>query len=120
MFEKSYIYLLHDGYFRYKIGITENMPQRLREIRRSMPKHHIRKVLALRVYGARVFEGYLHLFYAILRCPHRRGSGKTEWFWFVFPFTPILQMTIYYLIQRFFLFFVSVTAVVLFLYFMKG
>lgn len=120
MFDKSYIYVLNDGYFRYKIGITDKPKQRLKEIRRSMPKHRIRKILSVKIYGARVLEQYLHLFYAFFRSPHKKGSGKTEWFKFIFPVTPILQILLVYIVQRFFFLILGVLGTVLTLYFLKG
>ncbi len=94
-----YIYILHDGYFRYKIGISFDVEKRVEEIRSSMNGYRISKRFALRLQNAQLLETWLHLFYRPLRQPHKRGSGKTEWFFFIFPFTPIIQILLFWILE---------------------
>lgn len=94
-----YIYILHDGYFRYKIGISFDVEKRVEEIQSSMRKYKVSKRFALKLQNAKLLEAWLHLFYKPLRRPHKLGSGKTEWFFFIFPFTPILQILIFWILE---------------------
>jgi hypothetical protein len=94
-----YIYVLGNwNYpFRYKIGIARNVKQRKAGIDRSM-SGHIYDLFWIKVIFAMRIEQFMHWFYSPLSA-RMKGSGKTEWFWMIFPVTPILFLLFVWLIQ---------------------
>ena len=95
MFRKldyRYIYVLGNwAYpFRYKIGIAHDVKKRKDGIDKSM-RGRIYDLFWIKVMFAMRIEQFLHWFYAPLSA-RMKGSGKTEWFWMIFPVTPILLL----------------------------
>jgi T5orf172 domain len=102
MFKKldyRYIYVLGNwAYpFRYKIGIARNVDKRKAGIDRSM-SGHIYDIFWIKVLFAMRIEQLLHSIYRPLSA-RMSGSGKTEWFWMLFPVTPILLLCAIFLLQ---------------------
>jgi hypothetical protein len=102
MFKKldyRYIYVLGNwSYpFRYKIGIARNVDKRKAGINRSM-NGRIYDIFWIKVLFAMRIEQFLHWIYSPLSA-RMSGSGKTEWFWMLFPVTPILLLCILFLLQ---------------------
>lgn len=91
------IYLLRDRHT--KIGITDNLGQRLREIRRDSPRARVFMCFSF-IYKrktVRKIEAALHRRYDHLRRP-RSGSGGTEWF-AVYPLRPAFWLLLAWLRQ---------------------
>lgn len=101
-----YIYILFSPRypFRYKIGIAYNVQKRISEINKTM-QGTTYEIFSIRIHFAEFFEGCFHVLYFFLNAKmSKKYSGYTEWFWFVFPFTPIILLWCLFLIQRFFVF----------------
>ncbi len=98
-FDYRYIYVLGNwAYpFRYKIGIARNVEKRKAGIDRSM-SGGIYDLFWIKVIYAQKIEHFLHGVYSPLSAK-MKGSGKTEWFWMIFPVTPILLLILIWLIQ---------------------
>jgi hypothetical protein len=94
-----YIYVLGNwAYpFRYKIGIARDVDKRKANIDKSMTGH-IYDLFWIKVIYAQRIEQLLHGLYSPLSAK-MRGSGKTEWFWMIFPVTPILLLILIWAIQ---------------------
>ncbi|MEO0044701.1 MAG: hypothetical protein RL329_4150 [Bacteroidota bacterium] len=94
-----FIYILGSTHywFRYKIGIAKDLQVRQRGISSTI-RGEVYEIWALKVCFARKIEGTFHLIYSPFHAK-MRGSGKTEWFWMVFPITPILLLTAVWVIQ---------------------
>jgi T5orf172 domain len=94
-----YIYVLGNwAYpFRYKIGIAKSVEKRKAGIDRSQ-RGKIYDLFWIKVLFAHQIEGFLHWLYAPLNA-RMSGSGHTEWFWMIFPFTPILLLIIVWALQ---------------------
>ena len=89
-----YIYLLASRrkWFRYKIGITRNIPQRFAEIRRNEP---FAPLLVVPLLLAPNYEIWLKRRFKRLRANDMRGSGRTEWFRFWLPFRFLFWLLIF-------------------------
>lgn len=83
----------------YKIGITTDLPARIKSIRSRSAVKDARKWLILPLWWAKYYEGVLHKHYDHLRRP-QEGDGGTEWFK-VLPFRPAFWLLYYYLLQTF-------------------
>lgn len=94
-----YIYVLGNSryLFRYKIGIARNVEQRKTGIERSM-RGDIYDIFYIKLFFAMRIEQFMHLIYSPLHA-NMKGSGKTEWFWMLFPVTPIVFLIAVWLIQ---------------------
>lgn len=94
-----YIYVLGNTryWFRYKIGIARDVMARKSEIERTI-KGNVYDIFWIKLFFAMRVEQFMHLIYGVLSAK-MRGSGKTEWFWMVFPITPILFLVITWIIQ---------------------
>lgn len=94
-----YIYVLGNwAYpFRYKIGIARSIDQRKEGINRSM-KGKIYDIFWIKVIFAQRIEQFLHWFYAPLSAK-MHGSGKTEWFYMIFPVSPIILLCCVWILQ---------------------
>lgn len=98
-FDYRYIYIMANwAYpFRYKIGIARNVEKRKAGIDRSV-RGNIIDLFWIRVLFAQRIEQFMHWLYAPLHAK-MQGSGKTEWFWMIFPITPIFFLILVWLIQ---------------------
>ncbi len=98
-----YIYVLGNTryLFRYKIGIARDVEQRKTGIERSM-RGDIYDIFYIKLFFAMRIEQFLHTIYSPIHA-RMQGSGKTEWFWMLFPVTPILFLIAIWLIQIAFL-----------------
>ena len=96
-----YIYVLGNlSYpFRYKIGIARSVEKRKAGISRSI-KGSVFDIFWIKVLFAHQIEGFLHWLYAPLHA-RMSGSGYTEWFWMIFPVTPILLLIIIWALEVF-------------------
>ena len=83
--------------FRYKIGIARSVEQRKAGISRSI-KGSVFDIFWIKVLFAHQIEGFLHWQYAPLH-DRMSGSGYTEWFWMIFPVTPILLLIIIWALE---------------------
>lgn len=94
-----YIYILGNTryWFRYKIGIARDVKARKGEIDRTL-KGDVYDIFWIKVFFAMRIEQFMHLIYGVLSAK-MRGSGKTEWFWMIFPITPILFLILVWAIQ---------------------
>lgn len=94
-----YIYILGNTryWFRYKIGIARDVQARKGEIDRTL-KGDVYDIFWIKVFFAMRIEQFMHFIYGFLSAK-MRGSGKTEWFWMIFPITPILFLIIVWAIQ---------------------
>ena len=93
------VYILGNTYylFRYKIGIAKNMKNRERQIEETL-KGDTYEIFSIRLIYAEKVETFLHRIYRLQRTK-LRGSGKTDWFWFLLPVTPILLLCVVFLLQ---------------------
>lgn len=94
-----YIYVLGNTryWFRYKIGIAKNISNRLKGIQGSL-RGDTYEIFAVRVFFSMQIEQFFHLLYSPLSAK-MKGSGKTEWFWMIVPVTPIIFLSIIWIVQ---------------------
>jgi hypothetical protein len=99
-FDYRYIYVLGNTryLFRYKIGIANNMENRTKNIDNSL-KGKTYEIYAVKVFYAQRIEQLLHGLYSPLSARRMYGSGKTEWFWMILPITPMLFLTLIFILQ---------------------
>ncbi len=95
-----YIYVLGNTryLFRYKIGIANNMQNRTKNIDNSL-KGKTYEIYAVKVFYAQRIEQLLHGLYSPLSARQMYGSGRTEWFWMFLPVTPMLFLTLIFILQ---------------------
>jgi T5orf172 domain len=68
---------------RYKIGISYNANNRVKEINDSLnSRSDVYQLFAVNLFFAFAVEQSLHKFFALFHAK-MKGSGKTEWFWFI-------------------------------------
>ena len=98
-FDRRYIYVLGSTRhpFRYKIGIAKNVDNRRQNIREDL-KGGVYEVFKVKVFFARRIEGLLHAFYTPLSA-RMHGTGKTEWFWMIFPITPCAFLLFFWVLE---------------------
>lgn len=94
-----YIYVLGNTryLFRYKIGIARNLENRTRGINNSL-KGNTYEIFSVKVFFAQRIEQMLHSLYSPLNAS-MHGSGKTEWFWLTLPVSPVLLLSIIFILQ---------------------
>ena len=94
-----YIYILGNTryLFRYKIGIARNIENRTRSINSSL-KGSTYEIFSVKVFFAQRIEQFLHGVYSPLSA-RMHGSGKTEWFWLTLPVSPMILLTIIFILQ---------------------
>ena len=95
----SYIYILGNTryLFRYKIGIARNIENRTRSINSSL-KGSTYEIFSVKVFFAQRIEQFLHGVYSPLSA-RMHGSGKTEWFWLTLPVSPMILLTLIFVLQ---------------------
>ena len=96
-----YIYVLGNTRYlcRYKIGIAKSVENRTRGIESSL-KGTTYEIFAARFFFSRRIEQFMHGLYRPLNA-QMKGSGKTEWFWMLFPVTPTIFLAALWLLQWF-------------------
>ena len=94
-----YIYILGNTryLFRYKIGIARNIENRTRSINSSL-KGSTYEIFSVKVFFAQRIEQFLHGVYSPLSA-RMHGSGKTEWFWLTLPVSPMILLTLIFVMQ---------------------
>lgn len=94
-----YIYILGNTryLFRYKIGIARNIENRTRSINSSL-KGSTYEIYSVKVFFAQRIEQFLHGVYSPLSA-RMHGSGKTEWFWLTLPVSPMILLTLIFILQ---------------------
>ena len=94
-----YIYILGNTryLFRYKIGIARNIENRTRSINSSL-KGSTYEIFSVKVFFAQRIEQFLHGVYSPLSA-RMHGSGKTEWFWLTLPVSPMILLTLIFVLQ---------------------
>ena len=94
-----YIYILGNTryLFRYKIGIARNIENRTRSINSSL-KGSTYEIFSVKVFFAQRIEQFLHGVYSPLNA-RMHGSGKTEWFWLTLPVSPMILLTLIFVLQ---------------------
>ena len=94
-----YIYILGNTryLFRYKIGIAKNIDNRTRSINSSL-KGSTYEIFSVKVFFAQRIEQFLHGVYSPLSA-RMYGSGKTEWFWLTLPISPMILLTLIFVLQ---------------------
>lgn len=94
-----YIYILGNTryLFRYKIGIARNIDNRTRSINSSL-KGSTYEIFSVKVFFAQRIEQFLHGVYSPLSA-RMHGSGKTEWFWLTLPISPMILLTLIFVLQ---------------------
>ena len=94
-----YIYILGNTryLFRYKIGIARNIENRTRSINNSL-KGSTYEIFSVKVFFAQRIEQFLHGVYSPLSA-RMHGSGKTEWFWLTLPVSPMILLTLIFILQ---------------------
>jgi hypothetical protein len=98
-FDYRYIYILGSTHypFRYKIGIAKSTENRQDQINKTL-RGSVYEIFRVKVFYARKMEHLLHLIYSPLHAK-MSGSGRTEWFWMIFPVTPCLMLVLILLLQ---------------------
>jgi hypothetical protein len=92
-----YLYILKaKKRFLYKVGITNNIKRRYKEINRNTPCYVI---LYVPLWFAKDYERYLHNKYRLKNREFGDGSGKTEWFFFYTPFRLMFWLLAFFLIE---------------------
>jgi len=77
---RQYLYLLQvEGKSWYKIGITNDLEARIKDINKSLKKRKVVLQIKIKTYSASRKERFLHDLFACSRFTWR-GSGKTEYF----------------------------------------
>ena len=96
-----YIYVLGNTRYlcRYKIGIAKSVENRTRGIESSL-KGTTYEIFAARFFFSRRIEQFMHGLYEPLNA-RMKGSGKTEWFWMLFPVTPTVFLAFLWVLQWF-------------------
>jgi len=84
-------------FFRYKIGVSKAVGNRRKQVDKSM-RGKVTVIFSAPVIGAYQLEALLHFLYNPLKTK-MHGSGKTEWFFFVYPLTPMLIITVVSILQ---------------------
>jgi T5orf172 domain len=94
-----FIYVLGNTRYicRYKIGIAKSVENRTRGIESSL-RGTTYEIFAARFFFARRIEHFLHGVYRPLNA-RMHGSGKTEWFWMVFPVSPTVILSALWIVQ---------------------
>jgi hypothetical protein len=94
-----FIYVLGNTHYigRYKIGIAKSVENRTRGIESSL-RGTTYEIFAARFFFARRIEHFMHGLYRPLNA-RMKGSGKTEWFWMVFPVTPTVFLAVLWVLQ---------------------
>lgn len=114
---KKYIYVLASTryLFRYKIGISNNVTNRRKNIDESLSGSVV-ELFSLSFYFAFEIEQLMHLLYKPLNAK-MKGSGKTEWFWMIAPITPVCLLILIWVVQQ--VFAVVILSLILILIFEK-
>jgi hypothetical protein len=94
-----YIYILGSTHypFRYKIGIAKSTENRQDQINKTL-RGSVYEIFRVKVFFAHKMEQLLHTIYSPLHAK-MYGSGRTEWFWMVFPITPSILLVVILLLQ---------------------
>ena len=87
-----FIYTIRQGFGYRKIGITNKPKQRLESIQDAYPKAKW-AVLLPTPFIAGIIERMFHKLLNFARVT-RKGSGKTEWFQLLWPFTWVVDILI--------------------------
>ena len=99
IFDFRYIYILGNTrhLFRYKIGISNSMERRTKDINNSV-RGEVYEIFAARFFFARKIENLMHIIYRPVGAT-MYGSGRTEWFWMLIPVTPTLLLIVIWVLQ---------------------
>lgn len=94
-----YIYILGNTryVFRYKIGIARSIENRTRGINNTL-NGNTYEIFSVKVFFAQRIEQFLHGVYSPLSA-RMKGSGKTEWFWLTLPVSPMILLTLIFVLQ---------------------
>jgi T5orf172 domain len=94
-----YIYILGNTryIFRYKIGIARSIENRTRGINNTL-NGNTYEIFSVKVFFAQRIEQFLHGVYSPLSA-RMHGSGKTEWFWLTLPVSPMILLTLIFVLQ---------------------
>lgn len=97
---KQYIYMMHNSRrpFLWKIGIANSADRRRQEVDNSTAGT-VRVVTSCQLYFAYALEQIMHFIYAPLN-QRVKGSGGTEWFFFLVPISPFLIIWTVYIVQE--------------------
>jgi hypothetical protein len=98
-----YIYVLGNSRYlcRYKIGIAKSVENRTKNIEGSL-KGNTYEIFAARFFFAQKIEQSFHKVYSPLSAK-MQGSGKTEWFWMLLPVTPVVFLSLLWILQWIFI-----------------
>ena len=93
--EWIYVFWSLDFPWRGKVGISTDVDSRKRQVQDSIRNVlqrnvDIHCVWKMPVIGARPFEKAIHIALNRLECRSMTGSGYTEWFWVLNPFSALL------------------------------
>jgi T5orf172 domain len=94
-----YIYILGNTRYicRYKIGIARSIENRTRGINSTL-NGNTYEIFSVKVFFAHRIEQFLHGIYRPLSA-RMHGSGKTEWFWLTLPVSPMILLTLIFVLQ---------------------
>lgn len=98
-FDYRYIYVLGNSrhLFRYKIGISDNVNRRTREIECGLSGDTF-EIFAAKFFFSQKIETFLHFLYRPLHA-RMAGSGRSEWFWMFLPVTPTILLSVFWVLQ---------------------
>ncbi len=98
-FDYRYIYVLGNSrhLFRYKIGISDNVGRRTKEIEDRLSGDTF-EIFAAKFFFSQKIETFMHFVYRPLHA-RMHGSGRTEWFWMFLPVTPTILLAIFWVLQ---------------------
>ena len=98
-FDYRYIYVLGNTryLFRYKIGIARSVENRTKNIDNSL-KGTTYEIFAVKLFYSQKIEHFLHIVYSPLSA-RMYGNGRTEWFWMLLPITPMLLLSLIFILQ---------------------
>jgi len=98
-FDYRYIYVLGNSryLFRYKIGISDNVGRRTKQIECSLSGDTF-EIFIAKFFFFRKIENFMHFLYQPLHA-RMAGSVRTEWFWIFLPFTPTILLAIFWILQ---------------------
>jgi|GEM_PF-3407906 len=98
-FDYRYIYVLGNSryLFRYKIGVSDNVSRRTKQIECSLSGDTF-EIFVAQFFFFQKIETIMHFLYRPLHA-RMAGSGRIEWSWIFLPFMPTILLAIFWILQ---------------------
>ena len=94
-----YIYILGNTHhlFRYKIGISNSIERRTKDINKTL-RGDVYEIFGAQFFFAKRIEGLMHTIYRPFGAK-MYGTGKSEWFWMLVPVSPSILLGFIWVLQ---------------------